>query len=127
MLAATNRPFDLDEAALRRFTRRIFLPLPDPIAREALIFHKLKDARIEVTPEDTQHIMKMTEGYSCSDLQAVVKEAAMFPVRELSTEQLMAIKDTNEIRAINLSDFVNALKSFAPSVSKATLNEFEAW
>ena len=80
-----------------------------------------------MTPTDTCQLLKLTEGYSCSDLQAVVKEAAMNPVRELTTEQLMQIKDTNEIRAINLQDFKAALKSFSPSVSKATLNDFDAW
>lgn len=92
-----------------------------------MIFHKLKDAKVEITPDETQEILKLTEGYSCSDLQAVVKEAAMAPVRELSTEQLMQIKDTSEMRAIKKSDFENALKAFAPSVSKHTLDEFMEW
>lgn len=72
-------------------------------------------------------VVQMTEGYSCSDLQAVIKEAAMSPVRELTTEQLMAIKDTTDMRAIQFDDFRKALKQFSPSVSKATLDEFAAW
>lgn len=62
------------------------MPLPDELARESLIFHRLKDAKIELTAIDIAQLLKMTEGYSCSDLQAVVKEAAMIPVRELTTE-----------------------------------------
>jgi len=36
----------------------------------------------------------------------------------------MSIKDTSEMRPIYLKDYENALKSFAPSVSKATLEDF---
>ena len=127
MLAATNRPQDLDEAALRRFTRRIFMPLPDEPARESLIFHKLKDERLEISEIEKAQILRLTEGYSCSDLNSVVKEAAMGPVRELTTEQLMQIKDRKDIRAIVMADFTKALKDISPSVSKKTLEEFSAW
>jgi len=42
----------LDEAALRRFTRRIFMPLPDAVARESMLKHKMKEVKYEFTDED---------------------------------------------------------------------------
>ena len=37
VMGATNRPFDLDEAALRRLTKRVYIGLPETEAREAII------------------------------------------------------------------------------------------
>ena len=127
VLAATNRPQDLDEAALRRLTRRIYMPLPDVPAREALVEHKLKDANKAYSEDEFKEMLAITEGYSCADLNAFVKEAAMAPIREMTTEQLMSLEDTSAIRGINLQDFKNARKVIAPSVSNATIAEFMAW
>lgn len=51
----------------------------------------------------------------------------MSPVRELTTEQLMAIVDTKQIRAITLKDFIGALRQISASVSQKTLTEFRDW
>ena len=42
VIGATNRPMDLDEAALRRMTKRIYIGLPDPKARLGLIKRLMK-------------------------------------------------------------------------------------
>jgi vacuolar protein-sorting-associated protein 4 len=41
-MAATNIPWSLDSAILRRFDKKIYIPLPDIQAREYLVKNKLK-------------------------------------------------------------------------------------
>jgi MoxR-like ATPase len=75
-VGATNLPWELDEAVLRRFVRRIYIPLPDPPAREALIrslFTKQQQhlPSTSATAQMIQRIVNLTEGYSASDITAV--------------------------------------------------------
>lgn len=64
VLGATNRPHEIDEAALRRFVKRIYIPLPEPITRTILFQHLLKEQNHNLSGIDFAAIVKMTNGYS---------------------------------------------------------------
>ncbi|KAI9004163.1 P-loop containing nucleoside triphosphate hydrolase protein, partial [Gaertneriomyces semiglobifer] len=87
VVGATNRPFDLDEAVLRRLPRRILVDLPDSEERKEIISIKLRDNFIGETnsPEERQQLVDkiagLTEGYSGSDLKNACITAAMVSLR----------------------------------------------
>lgn len=85
VLAATNRPFDLDEAIIRRFERRIMVDLPSVENREKILRTLLSKEKVEDL--DFKEIAAMTEGYSGSDLKNLCITAAYRPVRELIQQE----------------------------------------
>ncbi|XP_075484306.1 uncharacterized protein LOC142524287 isoform X1 [Primulina tabacum] len=85
VLAATNRPFDLDEAIIRRFERRIMVELPSVENREMILKTLLSKEKVEDL--DFKEIATITEGYSGSDLKNLCITAAYRPVRELLQQE----------------------------------------
>lgn len=80
VLAATNRPWDLDEAIRRRLEKRIYIPLPTAVGREQLFKINLKG--LQVSPDvDWAELIRVTDGYSGADLANVCRDAAMMPLR----------------------------------------------
>ena len=76
VLAATNRPWDLDEAIRRRLEKRVYIPLPTAVGREALFKINLKS--IPLSPDiDFKKLAGMTDGYSGADISCVCREAAL--------------------------------------------------
>jgi SpoVK/Ycf46/Vps4 family AAA+-type ATPase len=100
VIGATNRPFDLDEAALRRMTRRIFIGLPDAEAREGQIRKMLKTVASKISDSDMAKIIVLSKGYSSADLAAIVKDAAMNPIRDLPTGKTVLTVKAEELRPI---------------------------
>lgn len=90
VLAASNLPWDLDVAVLRRLEKRVLVSLPIQEAREEMVRHHLSSrASDDVKYEE---IAKLTEGYSGADIELLCRESAMRPVRRLMT-QLQSIPE----------------------------------
>ncbi|KAL1550709.1 hypothetical protein AAHA92_18639 [Salvia divinorum] len=109
VLAATNRPFDLDEAIIRRFERRIMVSLPSVENREMILRTLLSKEKVDVL--DFKELAVMTEGYSGSDLKNLCVTAAYRPVRELiKQEREKKDKEKKQIDAEESSEFDYASK-----------------
>ncbi|XP_045816544.1 outer mitochondrial transmembrane helix translocase-like isoform X1 [Trifolium pratense] len=82
VLAATNRPSELDEAILRRFPQAFEIGMPNQKERAEILKIILKDEKVEDNI-DFGSIAKSCKGYTGSDLFDLCKKAAYFPIREL--------------------------------------------
>ncbi|XP_024044608.1 spastin isoform X3 [Citrus clementina] len=125
VMGATNKPQELDDAVLRRLVKRIYVPLPDENVRRLLLKHKLKGQAFSLPGGDLERLVRETEGYSGSDLQALCEEAAMMPIRELGTN-ILTVK-ANQLRPLRYEDFQKAMAVIRPSLNKSKWEELEQW
>lgn len=141
IIAATNRPGDLDSAFTRRFKRRLLLDLPTADDRRALVLHKLGNDVERVGRDAVEFVVSKTEGYSVDDISVVVNSTAMMPVTELLNATHFRICNDKwmpcapysdgavektwrdiprgmlETRHVSQDDILSALASTAPSVA----------
>jgi spastin len=126
VMGATNRPYELDNAALRRFPKRIYIGLPDFDTRVSMIDKLLSSQSNTLTPSQISELARLTDGYSGSDLTALAKDAALGPIREKSVEALKTLS-ANNIRPINIGDFRSSILKIRQSTPKESLLELEKW
>ncbi|KAJ4905431.1 AAA-type ATPase family protein [Raphanus sativus] len=141
VLAATNRPFDLDEAVIRRLPRRLMVNLPDATNRSKILSVIL--SKEEIAPDvDLEAIANMTDGYSGSDLKNLCVTAAHLPIREIlekEKKEKTAAEAENrptpplysctDIRPLTMADFKAAHEQVCASVStdSSNMNELQQW
>ncbi|KAJ9464958.1 Vacuolar protein sorting-associated protein 4 [Diplonema papillatum] len=82
ILAATNRPWDLDAAVLRRFEQRVYVPLPDADTRHTMIDSFSSANASTLAESDIEQLTERTEGFSGSDIGQLLRSANMLPVEE---------------------------------------------
>ncbi|XP_033693611.1 katanin p60 ATPase-containing subunit A-like 2 isoform X7 [Tursiops truncatus] len=136
VLAASNLPWDLDCAMLRRLEKRILVDLPSQEARQAMIHHWLppvsRSCALELRAElDYSLLSREMEGYSGSDIKLVCREAAMRPVRKIFNALENQQSESSSLPGIQLdtvttADFLDVLAHTKPSAKNLT-QRYSAW
>ncbi|KAF9588724.1 hypothetical protein IFM89_015161 [Coptis chinensis] len=119
VLAATNLPWELDAAMLRRLEKRILVPLPEPEARRAM-FEELLPSIPGEEKLPYELLVERTEGYSGSDIRLVCKEAAMQPLRRVMVlleeePDVVPEDELPKVGPIKHEDIETALRNTRPS------------
>jgi len=138
VIAATNRPDMIDPALLRpgRIDRIIYVPPPDYKARLEILKIHTRNVPLgdDVNLED---LARITEGYSGADLELLVKEAAIFALREalqelrdkyrdLPERELMKKLEEMNIKVYN-KHFQKALEKVKPSITKEMIQFYQTF
>ncbi|GMH51911.1 hypothetical protein TrST_g8218 [Triparma strigata] len=138
VLAATNTPWDLDEALRRRLEKRVYIPLPSAIGRKELFKINMKGCEIS-DDVDTDVLAEMTDGYSGADIANVARDAAMMSVRRLmdaarklglagpDMQKYLAENKEEMGGAVTQTDFCESLKKVGKSVGESDLERYAKW
>ncbi len=125
IMVATNRPFDLDEASLRRLPRRLLVDLPQEKDREAILKIHLKEEMLDPEVSFSQ-LASQTPFYSGSDLKNLAVAAALACVREEFDTAASHNKGATDgekyeypkKRRLHLRHFTRAMEEISASVSE---------
>jgi len=125
VIGATNKPWDLDWPFIRRFQKRILVPLPDYNAR--LHMFKLYTSHLTLAPDmDLYGISRMSEGFSGSDIRDVAQSAHLSVVGEFFESGQAKDKQAHP-RPICMDDFRGILEARKPSVSPDMIASYNRW
>jgi katanin p60 ATPase-containing subunit A1 len=133
-LSATNTPWNLDDAILSRFTRRIYVPLPDEKTTSAILKIHTKDVGINCNLEDIAREC-VRKNYSGRDISTVCQQAIHIMVNDMNPKlHELASLPFNELRKRKLktrpllfNDFDEAMKKIHSPVNAKTLRKDEVW
>lgn len=125
VIAATNKPWALDEAFLRRFQKRIYLDLPDKWSRVKLIEAFSTQLKLDPTV-DLEELALLMRGYSGSDIRDVFESVESKLVQE-STETTPAETGIDPLRVAEKRDFEEVIRRRKASVSESSLSYYRKW
>lgn len=130
VLAATNHPWDIDDAFRRRFEKRIHIGLPDLEARKGLLELNLKTVALD-DKVDLAEIARLLDAYSGADITSFSRDAALMSMRKVikdksPSEIKMLSKDDLE-KPVTMEDLMEALERSCKTVKLEDARKHEAW
>ena len=131
IVAATNRPFDIDDAILRRFPKAVYIPLPNLKARKNMFKLFLKNNEYDKSI-DFDKLAMYTEGYNGSDIYNLCKESSFIILRKVMSKYRYLYKNNQDMcrnreikkklmSPITFDDFMVAIKTSKKSVSDESI------
>jgi len=125
VIGASNKPWDLDWPFIRRFQKRIMVPLPDHLARLGMF--KLYTSNLRMAPDmDLYKLARLSEGFSGSDIRDTCQSAHLKVIGELF-ESGQASNKQAQPRPISTDDFKHILEERKPSVSLDMVGSYTRW
>lgn len=119
ILAATNKPWLLDEPFIRRFQKRIYIGLPNYEARLKLF--RYYAGKLNLDNVGFSELARITEGYSAADIYSICVEVQIKIVSEFFEQ------GGEEPRKITMEDFLEVVRSRRPSVDQKSIERMLEW
>jgi katanin p60 ATPase-containing subunit A1 len=133
-IAATNRPWDIDDAVMSRFEKQILIPLPDAESRRAILGIHLLGKGYEMDFE-LDDLVSITEAYSGRELERLCKQATSQMIGELNAD-LPDVVDKGlagtrsyqvKVRPLTMDDFRRATELIRPVTSPTQMQRYLDW
>ena len=133
-IAATNKPWALDDAVLSRFARSVYVPLPDPATRREIYRLEIENKGF-ASEASWDDLASASEGRSGREIAVACREA----VRQMllranpgldvkAGEDVATIRSYRlEVQPITRAELLQALSQVRPLATKAMLNRYEDW
>ena len=134
IMAATNRPWDLDDAIISRFEKHIVVPLPDIKARKGIIdIHLNKTGFKNEVPLD--ELASMTEGYSGRELEQIIRGLVMGIVAEMNPDLADHVdrgpqalsKEILQLRPIKRQDWEDVIARTPAKTTREVMDRLREW
>ncbi len=130
IMGATNKPWDLDDAIVSRFQKKIYVPLPDLVARKIILQIHLEGA--DISRIDLSRLAERTEGFSGRDISNLCQEAIIKMVRETNPNlENLTVRELESYslghRPLTEEDFEEAFSKIKPSAQAGSIEKYEEW
>jgi katanin p60 ATPase-containing subunit A1 len=129
VIAETSVPWDIDDAIIKRFQKRIYIPLPDRDARRAILEARLRN--LTDSSVDIDEWADRLTGYSGADVVALCRDAAQMVIDDqaklMKTDEWMRLSLSDAQLTITARDFEKAFAAKKTSLDPPTIRRYEEW